>query len=206
MNILIAYEDDSQGHNFFSGLANDLLTFLKTTDNSCSQIFTRANLTRKNVEEYIRSLVEKPFVFITYTHGEKDRLCVNNTCFEFFAKHPDNSYFFANSMIYSFSCEAGDEFAKGVVSNGCNCFIGYDNLAWYDLEHIPTFISIANSGIKELLKGKDCKTAIQKIREKYSLFIDYFNNDENEYPAFLKLSKNYRALTIQGNENYKIDN
>ncbi len=42
------------------------------------------------------------------------------------------------------------------------------------------------------------------MRDEYNLFIDYFNDNDEEYPAFSNLSKNYRALTIKGDESYKI--
>ncbi len=127
MNILLAYEDDNKGHNFFSGLTDDLLSFLKINKPATLQIFTKANLTKENVEEYISSLNGDTFIFVAYSHGETDRLCVNNACYEYYAKHPDNSYFFSNSVIYTFSCKTGDKFAERVVSNGCKCFIGYDD-------------------------------------------------------------------------------
>lgn len=200
MNILVAYEDDREGHNFFSGLADDLLSFLKINKPETLHVFSRANLRKDEIEQYISSLNEKPFLFVAYSHGEIDRLCVNNSCFEFYAKHPDNSYFFSDSVIYTFSCKTGHEFADGVISNGCNCFIGYDDKAWYDLENISTFISIVNSGVKELIKGSNCETAMKKIKDEYNLFIDYY--EDGDYIAFSNLSKNYRVLTLKGNGNY----
>jgi len=106
MNILLVYEDDKEKHNFFSGLSNDLLSFLKTTNGSFPKIFTNIN--------------------------------------------------------------------------------------------------IANSGIKEILQGKNCKTAIEKIRNEYSFYINDFENIDSI--ARSNLSKNYRALVIEGDENYKIEN
>lgn len=195
MNILLAYEDDSSGDSFFSGLANDLLSFLEINEPTSLKIFTEANLTKESIETYIGSLDGADFLFVAYSHGETDRLCVDTACSTFYAKHPDNSYFFSKSTIYTFSCYSGGEFADGVITNGSNCFIGYDDKSWYDLNHINLFIRIINSGLKEILMGKECEFAVQKIKEEYDHSISNF--EENDSIVRSNLSKNYRALVLK---------
>lgn len=191
-NIILAFDEkDTSLGTFFRACKTQLNSFL----NSVSIDYTEINSDRLN-ELAVSLLTENlgHFIFGAYSHGDENSLLKSGT--ESYLSIAQNGKNFCDSLIYNFSCDAGNKLGKDLINCGCHCFIGYRKTIFIWTHHIDTFAICANHGLIEFLKGRDSESVLQLMIEKYNEHIDLMYKFDFEVAAELRANRD--ALVMHG--------
>ncbi len=169
-------------------------------------------LTLKDLKGKIKATKPK-FIFFN-GHGNATSLYDNNDKPFVNIKSAD---IFKNTVTFTRACDSLKELGVEAVKNGCNSFIGYKNKFWIARSHkrecqplkdnvAKPIMECSNIIVKELLKGKTVREAIDKSHDKSAdEILRLIYSKEPLAPASLQaIIANDSALDFEGNPSVKI--
>ena len=129
------------------------------------------NISKDTLRGRIRN--RQPSLIFFNGHGTTDTL-YNNQKEEFITM--DSSDVFNNTIVFARACDSLAELGPKAVENGCHAYMGYKRKFWlaFDDNHACTplndpvakpIIEGSNVVMKELIKGKRVKEAIEKSHD-----------------------------------------
>lgn len=128
IELLIAYDDlDEELGEYFEACKDYLIPIIQAevksgSDYSINEIDTK-NCNSAYLDIKFKDFAKLPFIFIGYTHGNKDALIVDGNTFVGIDRGNQN---LRNSFFYTSSCLSGANLGKELVRQGCRVFFGYD--------------------------------------------------------------------------------
>jgi len=120
------------------------------------------------LEQYISTYAEQPFIFVAYAHGCSDAVLLSGTPLV----HNRNTYFFGKSLFYTCACDAGISLSENLRAHNCYAFIGFtdkSNLQPRATDYVNVFMSCENYGLKLFMGGGvSIVESFEKMRTMYS--------------------------------------
>lgn len=134
---------------------------------------------RKLVESYLEK--QNPKIAIFNGHGND--ICITGNNEEILIESNKNSYLLKDKIVYMRSCNSGKTLGPQAIKEGCEAFIGYNELFrfWTDKDYVndPTndsyakpFFETSNQVPLSLIKGKTAKKAHVDSLIKYQRIIN----------------------------------
>lgn len=122
-NLLIIYDnEDARMGNYFEASHQDLNDKLSLLPHINLKSLNTEQCSSNPIEFHTSTFAGKPFIFIAYSHGNDDSIFIGNNKYI----HPQNAYFFAETLFYSSCCLTAKELGKELRKQGCRVFIGYN--------------------------------------------------------------------------------
>lgn len=151
---------------------------------------TKEKATKKLVESYLDK--QKPDIVIFNGHGSDT--CITGQDEEVLIESGKNSHLLKNKVVYMRSCDSGKTLGPQALKEGCNAFIGYNQLFrfWTDKakvtnplkdEYAKPFFETSNQVPLSLIKGKTAKEAHDESLIVYRRVISHLltSNAENSF-------------------------
>lgn len=79
---------------------------------------------RLNVEQFLE--VQNPRLVVFNGHGDAETICGHGD--KPIIKKDDNEKLLESKIVYAIACDAARELGKSAVKNGCDAFVGYENI------------------------------------------------------------------------------
>lgn len=179
-NLLMIYdnEDDKIGYYFEASHRDIEVKLAELTSINLQSLNTELCLSNP-VEHYIRSFDQKPFICVTYSHGDNNSIGVGGNSYI----NATNAYFFSDTLFYACCCLTAKALGGHLRNQGCKVFMGFNTtIASVYNETDSVFQDCENAFIHHFL------TTNATIQE--SLSYMYKKYDEARY----FLSENYNTL------------
>ena len=159
------------------------------------------SLNKETVENTISQFAQNPFLFIAYSHGINDALIQDNERYV----SVENTYFFATSFVYTFSCHTAKELGETLINQGCHAFIGYENEVVSVVDYDTLFAECAIYGLERFAAGETTSIIWEQMQDNYTQIIDGIDSLSGDFWVLYNLRKNRDALILLGNENITIN-
>lgn len=173
INTIIAYDNtDPDLGEFFEKCAT------KTKENTDSSFniveINSPSLNELNIQLKTDWVNDKAFLFISYSHGSETELLKNGITP--FISDSISATCLKNSISYCFACNAGKKLGQSLIDNGAIAFIGFKEEVKIQkfFNAFNSFIDCATSGIIFFFKGDDLSNSIEKMKGKYTDYLDQF--------------------------------
>jgi hypothetical protein len=123
MNLMLVYDDlDTRRGEYFTASHQDLINRLLPENITRLQSLNTNHCLEKSVDFYTPVFDGQPFVFVAYTHGSKNAVCISNEDYI----HANNAYLFNKTLFYACCCLLAQSLGQQLIANGCTVFIGFD--------------------------------------------------------------------------------
>ena len=193
-NTILAFdEDDTSLGFFFKFCKDDLESFFKSI--TIVPDFIHSKILNEVTVSVYAAKYEK-FVFGAYSHGNDN--CLLESATTPYISVTRNIANFKDSFFYTFSCYAGKNLGKDLISNECLCFIGYKNEIAIWNSYIKPFVECANFGLIQFFNGIDTFSIFKQMSEKYNEEIDKIYTSDFMIASILR--ENRDALVLHGNK------
>lgn len=170
------------------------------------------NITEENLKGRIKS--RQPSLIFFNGHGSKNSL-INNQKKEFI--NLDSADVLKNTITFARACECLIELGPDAVKKGCNAFIGYRKKFWIARQHkwecnplrdpvAKPILECSNIIMRELLKGKTVKDAVEKSHEhaERSIMELIYSKEPLASPSLQAIVANDSALGFEGDDFAKV--
>ena len=184
INLSIAFDNNNEdAGDYFALSKEDLMSFLEIYSGNFSvNLLDSSNCNEKNIEAEINLINSGNFLFITYCHGNEDRLEANNCSF---VESDKNVNLFINSLFYSVSCLSGKKLGQNLIDNGCHIFIGYKEVFRIIPSNYQITIECSNFAFKKFVEGMPIGDAFDLMIEFYYQEVDkLYDSPGDELKAF----------------------
>jgi hypothetical protein len=155
------------------------------------------------VEAAITRFKQKPFIFIAYSHGERDKLISYKSPDGYvLAKgNASNAHFFGDTLFYTNSCHTALELKDYLIEYNCFAYIGYEDVVRLPCDEADDllFIACENKGIIHFLTTSD---TLEKAFEVMKQFYEdtYDELAKRDFVLASRLLSAKEALVIAGNQ------
>jgi hypothetical protein len=144
------------------------------------QLITGQDCHSDAVVAAISTLDQQPFIFVGYSHGNKESLI--STVSQNGYVSLDNAYHFGTSLFYTTSCSSALQLKGKLLEENCFAFVGYDDKVIVpENEHDQQlFIACENSALVHFLNTDDTLTeSIEVMRQRHlQQWNEYLSQDE----------------------------
>lgn len=170
--IIASDEKDSEMGDFFHSCSENLNDYFH--EKEIEVIFLKSGMLNEASIDFITKPLTK-FIFAAYSHGGDCEL-LQGGLYPYISG-TININNFSNSFFYTCSCHTAKELGTKLIENGCLSFIGYNGkFTIWDFYREP-FIECANWGIKLFYDGDKSEDIIIKMKDRYTMYIDNYQND-----------------------------
>ena len=170
MNLLITKDDTDEILGSFFSMCADFA--ISAFNKSAEITLLRSHDLKNDIVFSLKIKSFDSFNFFAFTHGNEDGLIVNEK--NYVDCKMDISEFSVANIVYNYSCLAGVNFGKELVSAGTKCFIGHNKTIY--IQTLPKFQDYFFDPFKvfisNLTKAKDIDACIKSAKEKYTEEID----------------------------------
>lgn len=193
IHLFIAFDnEDSKQGDYFTRSQEHLIEQLSNTP--FIQQFNSQSILNNEIPVAIREInsnIDTPFIFVSYTHGKQDALCIDDKSFI----DRSNAYLFGETLFYACSCLAAQKLGNELINNNCRVFIGYnDYITTAFPESEPAFYHCENAFLIQFITTDETiQDCIQYMYNVYSNITDQIDSVSASI-----LNKNLRVFKAMG--------